>query len=189
MDSWAVLTVKKGFIYFSCCPASEGVGGSQGAGGTEPGQLTQTGQRHIPCHLASYWPIKLGVVSQQGCHCLGTAWILVSNCIVHHFFSFFLFFSFFFLFFFSFLFFLLIKLSLCQPTVSLTFTFFISFPHPTWGRRTVWYWSACWVKLQQHVFRSFQECSRKHFQIWEIYIYIYKKKTLQQRKQPNITVS
>jgi len=52
---WAVLCKAKTFQFFSflCCSASEGVVGRRSWVGTEPGQLTQTGQGNIPYCMTS----------------------------------------------------------------------------------------------------------------------------------------
>lgn len=61
--------------------------------------------------------------------CLGINWLVVSNYVLHQFFIY-LYIYIIVIIIINYLLFL-IKLCLCQPTNSLTFTFFDSFPYPT----------------------------------------------------------
>uniref|UniRef100_A0A8B9SPF6 Leucine-rich repeat and coiled-coil domain-containing protein 1 n=1 Tax=Anas platyrhynchos TaxID=8839 RepID=A0A8B9SPF6_ANAPL len=76
----AVLTLSQGLFGFSHCPDSEQARGAAGAGrGTDPGQLTQNGQRDIPYHMASYGTIHMGGAGWGG----GTTIALCITCFVH----------------------------------------------------------------------------------------------------------
>ena len=57
----------------------EGWRGTRSWHRTQPGQLTQTGQRGIPDHVMSCPVYKLGAVGLRGDHCSGTNWALVSE--------------------------------------------------------------------------------------------------------------
>ena len=134
--------LSQGFFSFSC-PASKKAGGAQKVGRGHPGELTQTGQRNTPYHIASCPVYKLGGAGWEGwiaaqeltghrsasgeqLHCASLVWYSLILLV------FLLSFYYYYYHYYYLLPFCPIKLSSSQPT---NFTFFSdSLPHPTgWG--------------------------------------------------------
>lgn len=79
------------------------LGGTRSWERSEPGLLTQTGQRDFPYHIAPCWIMKVRRVHWEGRllkDWLGISWLVVSDCTLHHLFFYSLFILFFLLLFF-----------------------------------------------------------------------------------------
>lgn len=72
------------------------LGGTRSWERSEPGLLTQAGQRDFPYHIAPCWVMKVRRVHWEGRllkDWLGISWLVVSDCTLHHLFFYSLFFS------------------------------------------------------------------------------------------------
>jgi len=128
--------------------------------GTQPGQLTQTGQSDIPCHVTSCSAYKLGELAAGSDRWLGTGWALVSGrwavalcntCFVYSF---------------TIIIIVIIILSSFSVLLSCHYLsprvlsfFLIPFPIPRKvggrsERMAVWCLAACRAKPQQHQYKS-----------------------------------
>lgn len=135
---WALLTHGQVLPCSSSCSNIQQTGDAQESEMWQPGQLTPTDQRDIPCYVTWWSSVKRGgkrsrevcsraaVAWGQAGHCLDS----VSSCVLHQLFLFFLGFVAVMCWFFCELFFKCTKLSLFLPTSFPTFALLILFPHP-----------------------------------------------------------
>lgn len=148
-DYWSMRNYWQGVLYgikyishLSCCPGSEGLGGTRRWEGTKPGQLTRTHQGVVPSYIAPNWTVERGWVGQgkqpllgdlsghqlAGCKQLCTTFVVLFHCCC---FSLFVCLSF------------LFNCPYANPGVITLLPLWFS-PHPTGGRErwAEWCWAA-----------------------------------------------